>query len=241
MISRTITLATGRYDRVVPLLDGRVLIPGVRLRHVALSPEELFPRALRGGEFDAFELSFGAYLIRLAYGAIDIVGLPIFLSRSFRHSGFYIRTDRGITTPKDLPGRILGVPDYWMTGAVWMRGLLSDEYKVLPHEIVWRTGGLNRPRVAAPPSVALPPDLQISEIADGDSLSAQLRRGELDGIITSDMPECFRDKALQVTRLFPDYRSIEQDYARRTGLHPIMHLLAVRRPVYKLVRNSERD
>jgi 4,5-dihydroxyphthalate decarboxylase len=118
-----------------------------------------------------------------------------------------------------------------MTGAVWMRGLLSDEYKVLPREIVWRTGGLNRPRVAALAAVALPPDLQISEIADGETLSAQLRRGELDGIVSSEIPECFCDKASQVTRLFPDYRSAEQDYARRTGLHPIMHLLTVRRPV----------
>jgi 4,5-dihydroxyphthalate decarboxylase len=231
MSGRTITLASGRYDRVAPLLDGRVSIPGVSLRHVALPPEELFPRALRGGEFDAFELSCGAYLIRLAHGATDIIGLPIFLSRSFRHSGFYIRADRNIATPGDLRGRTLGVPDYWMTGAVWMRGLLSDEYKVLPQEMVWRTGGLNRPRVAALPAVALPQDLEVSEIADGDTLSEQLRRGELDGIITSDVPECFRDRAPQVTRLFPDYRSAEQDYARRTGLHPIMHLLAVRRPV----------
>jgi 4,5-dihydroxyphthalate decarboxylase len=231
MSSRIITFASGRYDRVAPLLDGRISIPGVTVRHVALRPEDLFPRALRGGEFDAFELSCGAYLIRIAQGATDLVGLPIFLSRSFRHSGFYIRTDRGITTPEDLRGRRLGVPDYWMTGAIWMRGLLSDEYRVSPREIMWRTGGLNRPRVAALAAVALPQDLRISEIAGGDTLSAQLGRGEIDGIITSDIPECFRDEAPLVGRLFPDYRSAEQDYARRTGLHPIMHLLTVRRPV----------
>jgi 4,5-dihydroxyphthalate decarboxylase len=183
MSDRAITFASGRYDRVAPLLDGRVSIPGVSLSHVALPPEKLFPRALRGGEFDVFELSCGAYLIRLAQGATDIVGLPIFLSRSFRHSGFYVRADRGIAAPQDLRGRVLGVPDYWMTGAVWMRGLLSDEYDVSPCEIVWRTGGLNRPRLAALASVALPTELRNAEIAAVDSLSEQLRRGEIDGIL----------------------------------------------------------
>ena len=220
MSDRRIVFASGRYDRVAPLLDGRVSIPGVTLEHIALPPEELFPRALRGGEFDVFEVSCGAYLIRLAQGATDIVGLPIFLSRSFRHSGFYIRTDRGIATPGDLRGRILGVPDYWMTGAVWMRGLLSDEYNVSARQITWRTGGLNRPRVAALGSVTLPTDLEVAEIADDDTLSEQLRRGEIDGILTSDIPACFRENAAHVARLFPDYRAAEQDYARRTGLHP---------------------
>lgn len=226
-----ITFASGRYDRVAPLLDGRVAIPGVTLRHVALPPEELFPRALRGGEFDVFELSFGAYLIRLAQGATDIVGLPIFLSRSFRHSGFYIRADRGIAAPAQLRGRVIGVPDYWMTGAIWMRGLLADEYGVLPQEITWRTGGLNRPRVATLASLTLPANLRVSPIADDDTLSEQLRRGDIDGLLSSDIPDCFRDGTREVVRLFPDYRVAEQDYARRTGMHPIMHVLTVRRSV----------
>jgi 4,5-dihydroxyphthalate decarboxylase len=235
MSNRTLTFASGRYDRVAPLFDGRVTIPGIALRHVALPPEELFPRALRGGEFDAFELSCGAYLIRHAQGLSDIVGLPIFLSRSFRHSGFYIRADRGIQTPGDLRGRTLGVPDYWMTGAIWMRGLLSDEYNVLPRDIMWRTGGLNRPRVPALTAPVLPRELQIVEIAGDDTLSEQLRRGEIDGVITSDVPECFRENTPRIVRLFADYRTAEQEYARRAGLHPIMHLLAVRRPVLEML------
>lgn len=224
----TLTFACGRYDRVAALFDGRVAISEVALRHIALPPEELFPRALRGGEFDIFELSCGAYLIRRSQGFSDIVGLPIFLSHSFRHSGFYIRTDRGITKPEDLRGRILGVPDYWMTGAIWMRGLLSDDYDVGPQEIAWRTGGLNRPRIPAVTAPKLPRDLRITEIASHDTLSEQLRRGEIDGILTSDIPESFREYAPHVGRLFENYRVAEQDYARRTGLHPIMHLLAVR-------------
>jgi len=227
----TLTFACGRYDRVAALFDGRVTIPGVALRHVPLPPEELFPRVLLGDEFDIFELSCGAYLIRCAQGLNDIIGLPVFLSRSFRHSGFYIRTDRGIKTPEDLRGRILGVPDYWMTGAIWMRGLLSDEYNVRPQESLWRTGGLNRPRVPALKAQSLPGDLQIAEIAAQDTLSDQLRRGEIDAILTSDIPACYRDDAPDVGRLFANYRAAEQDYARRTALHPIMHLLAVRRAV----------
>jgi 4,5-dihydroxyphthalate decarboxylase len=232
-MSTTLAFACGRYDRVAALFDGRVTIPGVTLRHIALPPEELFPRALHGGEFDIFELSCGAYLIRRSQGHTDIVGLPIFLSRSFRHSGIYIRTDRGIAKPEDLRGRVLGVPDYGMTGAIWMRGLLSDEYNVQPSEIEWRTGGLNQVRVSALTAPQLQPQLRIREIGPDDTLSQQLVRGEIDGILTSDIPDSFRENALHIGRLFANYRAAEQEYARRTGLHPIMHLVAVRRAVFE--------
>jgi 4,5-dihydroxyphthalate decarboxylase len=232
-MSTTLTCACGRYDRVAALFDGRVTIPGATLSHIALPPEDLFPRALRRGEFDIFELSCGAHLIRRSQGHTDIVGLPIFLSRSFRHSGIYIRTDRGIAKPEDLRGRILGVPDYWMTGAIWMRGLLSDEYNVQPSEIEWRTGGLNQPRVPALTAPQLEPQLRISEIGSDDTLSRQLVRGEIDGILTSDVPDSFRASAPHIGRLFANYRAAEQEYARRTGLHPIMHLVAIRRTVFE--------
>ncbi|MGZ3362355.1 MAG: hypothetical protein ACXU84_23785, partial [Xanthobacteraceae bacterium] len=55
---------------------------------------------------------------------------PAFVSRVFRHGDIYIRTDRGISTPEDLRGRIVGVPEYQMTAALWIRGILSDEYGV---------------------------------------------------------------------------------------------------------------
>jgi 4,5-dihydroxyphthalate decarboxylase len=232
-MSTTLTFACGRYDRVAALFDGRVTVPGVTLRHIALPPEELFPRALRGGEFDIFELSCGAYLIRRSQRHTDVVGLPIFLSRSFRHSGIYIRTDRGIAKPEDLRGRVLGVPDYGMTGAIWMRGLLSDEYNVQPSEIEWRTGGLNQVRVSALTAPQLQPQLRIREIGPDDTLSQQLVQGEIDGILTSDIPDSFRENALHIGRLFANYRAAEQEYARRTGLHPIMHLVAVRRAVFE--------
>jgi 4,5-dihydroxyphthalate decarboxylase len=118
-----------------------------------------------------------------------------------------------------------------MTGAIWMRGLLSDEYGVQPDEIGWRTGGLNRPRIPALTAASLPPSLQVEEISPHDTLSEQLRRGDLDGILTPDVPDSFREKVPYVGRLFSNYRVAEQDYARRTGLHPIMHLLALRRRV----------
>jgi 4,5-dihydroxyphthalate decarboxylase len=228
-MTATLSFACGRYDRVAALFDGRVSVPGVRFEHIVLPPEELFPRALRGGEFDVFELSCGAYLIRRSQGHDDIVGVPIFLSRSFRHSGIYIRTDRGIAKPEDLRGRVLGVPDYWMTGAIWIRGLLADEHNVQPDEIEWRTGGLNRPRTSALTTQQVPPELRISEIGSDNTLSRLLVRGEIDGIITSDIPDSFG--ALHIGRLFADYRVAEQEYARRTGMHPIMHLVAIRRSV----------
>lgn len=222
--------ASGGYDRVQPLLDGRVTIPGVRFRHVALTPEELFPRALQNKEFDIFEMSLSGFVRRIARGQNDLVGLPIFISRAFRHSAIYIRTDRGIVEPQDLKGKVVGVPDYAMTGAVWVRGFLHEDYSVAPADMVWRTGGLHR----AGHSTSGPsdhPGLDIAPIPQDRTLSELLASGGIDALISSATPEAFSTRCPGVGRLFADYREVEQAYFERTRLFPIMHLIVVRRSV----------
>ena len=223
----SLSIATGDYDRVRAIKDGRVRVEGCAVTYLTPALEELFIRALIGAEFDACEVSLSSYLIALSRGATPYRALPVFLSRVFRHSAIYIRTDRGIADPKDLRGRRVGVPEYQMTAALWARGLLEDEYGVKPSEIEWRNGGLEQTGRSEKLALDLPREVKLTPIGPGETLSAMLAEGALDALITPRPPSCF-GKAAHVGRLFPDYRAAERAYAKKSGLFPIMHVLAVR-------------
>jgi 4,5-dihydroxyphthalate decarboxylase len=235
MVSLPISIATGDYDRVRAVKDGRVPVQGCAVTYLTPPLEELFIRALIGAEFDACEVSLSSYLIALSRGKARYRALPIFLSRVFRHSAIYIRTDRGIARPEDLRGKRVGVPEYQMTAALWARGLLEDEYGVKPSEIEWRNGGLEQNGRSEKLALELPPDVKLTPIGPTETLSAMLAEGTLDALVTPRAPSCF-GKSPNVARLFPDYRAAERVYAKKSGLFPIMHVLAVRE---ELLRANE--
>lgn len=224
-----LSLAAGTYDRIAPLFDGRVRIEGVELTCFPLEPEECFARAYRSQDFDITELSGSSHLLTTARGDAHYIGIPAFVSRVFRHSAFYIRTDRGISKPEDLRGRKVGLPEYQMTACLWARGVLSDEYGVRAEEISWRSGGQEQPGRTERTPIVLPPHIDLAPIPAGRTLSGMLEAGELDALITARAPSCFDRGAPHVGRLFPDFRSAEEAWHRKTGLFPIMHVIGIRR------------
>ncbi len=227
-----VTLACGAYDRTWPLASGQVQPEGVDLNYISLPPEELFWRMAVHGEFDASEFSLGAMSILIGRGDRSFVGIPIFPSRFFRHSSVFINSHSGIRRPEDLKGRRVGVPDYTMTANTWIRGFLEHDYGVKPTDLTWVTGGLNEPgrkqRVATKPIEGL----QIINTETG-TLSDMLDRGEIDALIGAREPNSFRGRSPNVTRLFPNYRDVETEYYRRTGIFPIMHLIVLKRDIYE--------
>ncbi len=223
-----LTIACGNYDRTRPLFDGRVLIEGCDPTFLPLEPEEIFFRAFVHEEFDVAELSLSSYTMRRAAGDCPYAGIPAFLSRAFRHSAVYIRTDRGIERPEDLRGRLVGVPEYQMSAAVWVRGLLQDEYGVSPRDLRWVTGGLETPgRVEKIPFTA-PAGLSLRAAPQGATLSAMLEDGAIEALIAPRPPSCFIQGASGVGRLFASFGAEEEDYYRRTRIFPIMHLIGIR-------------
>ncbi|MDA0884309.1 MAG: 4,5-dihydroxyphthalate decarboxylase, partial [Proteobacteria bacterium] len=138
-----LTLATWDHDRCMPLHEGRVSIPGVEFESHILPTGKLFPIAVQEARFDITELSISSYILQISRGESAYTAIPAFVSRSFRHNGFYARSGGGVKTLADLAGKRIGVPEYQMTAALWMRGLLSDEYGVSPASIHWRTGALD--------------------------------------------------------------------------------------------------
>ena len=137
-----LTLACWDYDRTRPLLENRVRLDGIKLTYLNLVIEEIFFRQMRHQEFDASELSFSSFLVSMFEETPPFIAIPIFPSRSFRHSGIYINANAGIREPRDLAGKRIGCAEYQLTANVWIRGILKDEYGVEPASFTTVIGGL---------------------------------------------------------------------------------------------------
>jgi 4,5-dihydroxyphthalate decarboxylase len=193
--------------------------------------EECFERAYFHGEFEVAEIGFSPYLIALSRGSCPYVAVPAFLSRMFRHSAVYVRTDRGIEGPADLKGKRIGVPEYQMSAVMWYRGFLQDEFGIAANDIQWVQGGLENPGRREKFPLNLPPRFSLAPAPDGQSLSQMLADGALDAVMAARRPSCFIAGHPKVLRLHADYRAAERDYYRRTGIFPIMHAVGIRRDV----------
>ena len=224
-----LTLACGDYDRTRAIKDGRVAVEGCAVTYLAMEPEEAFHRAFKHQEFDVSELSFSSFLRTVDSGDAPYVGIPAFVSRLFRHSAIYIRTDRGIREPVDLKGKLIGLPEYQITAVVWLRGIMQDEYGVKPIDIRWRQGGIEEYGRKERTPLKPIPGLELESVPPGKTLSGMLELGELDGLYSARAPSCFLRGAPHVARLFPNFREVEKAYYRKTRIFPPMHLIGVKR------------
>ncbi|WP_426959132.1 ABC transporter substrate-binding protein [Muricoccus radiodurans] len=224
----TLTLACGAYDRARPILNGRVQVEGATIVPVPLASEQSFPRAVSRAEFDVSELSLSSHLLQVSRGQASYVALPIFISRAFRHGAIYLRAGAGIASPRDLEGRLVGIPEYQMTLGLWVRGILADDHGVDVNAIRYRTAGTNKAGRKERLPLELPDDMDVAPLAEGDTLNAALLRGELDAIFSPTPPDAFATGDPRVIRLFPDTKAAEIAFHRRTGFHPIMHVIGVR-------------
>lgn len=215
------------YDRTAALVDGRVPIEGCRPRYTILRPEDAFARAFSTAEFDITELSLSNHLTALGEGRAAYVAIPVFPSRAFRHGSLFIRTDRGIRQPRDLKGKRIGLQEYQMTAALVVRGMLRQEYGLEAGDLIWVVGGVEAP---SPPRQHIEiPGVAIEDAPPDECLDALFAAGRLDALLALRPPPCVLAGGLPVGRLFPDWRSAEQAYFRRTGHFPIMHTVGIRR------------
>lgn len=228
-----LSIACPPYDRVMPLADGRVVPDGIDLTFLPLPVEEVFWRQLRNQEFDISESSFSSYVMLRSRGDERFVAIPAFTSRFFRHSCVFINTHKGIREPRDLKGKIVGLPEYQITAVVWLRGIFQDEYGVRPKDIHWRSGGEETPGRIEKIKLNLPPEIDLKPIAPDKYLSKMLDDGELDAMFTARAPSSFSKGSPNVARLFENYRDVEGKYYKKTGIFPIMHTVIIKREVYE--------
>jgi 4,5-dihydroxyphthalate decarboxylase len=227
-----LTLAINDSDQVRDLLSGVVPVAGVDLTPLVFEAEEIFFRFSHHREWEISELSMAKYATLRGQGDESIVAIPVFPSRMFRHSAIYVRPDGPRDDPSGLTAARIGVPEWSVTATVYARALLQHEYGVALDEITWIQGGTNEP--GRTEGLRFEPPAGITIVAERErSLTDLLLAGELEAIIAPHAPEAFTDGSGGIVRLFSDPRAVEEEYYRRTGIHPIMHVVVLRSDVYR--------
>ncbi len=228
-----LTLGIGDYDHTRDLTSGAVRAEGMAITPLVYPvPEEIFFRFTKNLEWDVSEMSLAKFVSLASTGASPMVGIPVFPSRVFRHSAIYVRSDRGIKTPADLKGRTVGIPEWAQTAGLYVRGILVDDYGVDLGSIRWLQAGVNEPGRAEKVELNLPASIRYEPRAD-TSLSAMLASGEVDAVMSARVPNSFLEGRPNIVRLFPDFQGEELASYKRTGIYPIMHLIAMRRAVFE--------
>src|SRR3954465_6648415 len=131
-----------------------------------------FRRMVRGNEFDICEMAITTYICARSYGK-PMTAVPVFLVRAFHHGAILANTKAGITKPKDLEGKRVGVNrGYTVTTGVWARGVLQDEHGVNLSKVTWILSGDEHVAEYKAPANVVP-------IEKGKDMNAMLISGEL--------------------------------------------------------------
>jgi len=233
-----ITLTCADYARVMPLATGEVKPEGIALTMILGSRgswparAEMLRRAVQDASVQGGEWSMAQYLYRVDNGDRSVVGLPVFPLRNFTARDLYVRRGGPIKRAADLAGKRIGMYSYTASGSIWYRHFLRF-IGLDPAAIQWWIGDVDASGYSAT-NQALPPG--VNAAPSGRSLSDMLIAGELDAVYSPPRPQAYHPKTGPITRLFPEFRYIEQQYFLKTGAFPPQHLIVVRRDVWEANR-----
>jgi 4,5-dihydroxyphthalate decarboxylase len=227
-----LTVALQEYDHVRDLTSGAVRASGLDLTFVTMPVPEMFGRFIAFREWEVSELGFGKYaaLKAQANGDDSLTAIPVFPARTFRHGCFYVPASSDLHSMEDLQGLRVGIPEWAQTAVTYARGLLMHEANVPLSSIQWFQAGVNEPGRREKVAVHLPEGVVCEPRLDR-SLDGMLLSGEVDAIISAQPPASFVTGDPRVRRLFDDPMPLEEAYFRKTGIFPIMHVVAIRRDV----------
>ena len=245
-----LTIGFSQNPRIQPLADGTVKPKDIDLKFIFIDPANLFYRNLKNEEFDVSEMSISSFSMTKERGdgsRWQWSGLPVFLSKAFHWLSLFVNTGAKINELKDFAGKKVGMPDYNMTAAVWMKAVLRELYGIGPKDIVWFNGrtaehshggelGLDQ----SPPT-----GIDLHWLTDKQFLDVMLDKGELDaaiGVIARQYPGIAKpidrhggttiEGNPRIRRLFPDFgRQIISEFYLKTGVIPVNHMVIVKNKV----------
>ena len=233
-----LSIAVANNPRTWPILDGTVKPDGIDLIPTSVHGSEIFWRQLKFAEFDVSEMSFSSLMMAMAHGDDRWIGLPMFTTRSFFHTGILVRKDAGIETPSDLKGKRVGVPEYQQTAALWTRGVLQHEFGVEPKDMEFWMERVPEVSHGGSTGFKTPPGVTINQIPIESNIGAMMLSGELDATLLYLKDPNLVDRSTadlhnhpDIKPLFPDTYAEGVRYFNKTGIYPINHGMVIRRSV----------
>jgi 4,5-dihydroxyphthalate decarboxylase len=242
MADLQLSLAITSNPRTRPIIDGRVKPDGIAFAKTILGPAEMFWRQLSFAEFDVSEMSMSELMMIRARGDERFIGIPVFTTRRFYHTGVSVRKDAKIDAPADLKGKRVGVPEYVQTSALWTRGVLDDEFGVAPQNMIFYMERVPARSHAGAIGFVAPPGVTINRIPPDKSIGSMMLSGELDACMSYipkkggdliDRSNADLDSHPDIKPLFPDSAAEAIRYYKKTGIYPINHGMVVKRAVYE--------
>ena len=178
-----IRLASRAYDGTLPILRGQKSIPGFEFD---VTETEDVPGMFAGmfkGQYDVSEMSLGELIYYTSRGKAEFVAMPVFPSRMFRHGFIFVRKNSGINQPADLNGKKLGFLRWVQTAAIWMRGMLVDEYGVSAKNSQWYVASMHHWDDHDPGATVEPRDGSVIRLIEnsGKNTSERACRALFDG------------------------------------------------------------
>jgi 4,5-dihydroxyphthalate decarboxylase len=177
--------------------------------------------------YDGVEMSFSRYAQGRAKGADDIVALPHFLMRAFRHRCIITAKTSSIKDLAGLAGKTIGLTGWQDSGNTWTRALLRRE-GVGIEDALWRMGRLTAAHPIVDRLNGFGRPGRIESVRGERPMVELLESGELDAVFTPFMPPGFYDADSKLRPLLHDYRTAEVGYFNAVGYVPGIHLLVLK-------------
>jgi 4,5-dihydroxyphthalate decarboxylase len=242
MANLRLSLAITSNPRTWPIVDGRVQVDGVDFVKSVLAPPEMFWRQLSFAEFDVSEMSVSELLMIRQRGDDRFIGIPVFTTRRFYHTGILVRKDSGIASPADLKGKRIGVPEYVQTSALWTRGVLENEFGIAPADMTFFMERLPARSHGGAIGFKAPPGVIINQIPAEKSMAGMVVAGELDGCMSYTPPkqrdiidrnQVHLDNHPDIKPLFADPSDEAIRFYKKTGVYPINHCMVIKQAVFE--------
>jgi 4,5-dihydroxyphthalate decarboxylase len=230
-----IRLACRCYDGTLPILRGQMGLPGFDLEiHETEDVPGMFAGMFKGN-YDVSEMSLGELTYYTSRDKAGFMAIPVFPSRMFRHGFIFCRKASRISSPAELSGRKIGFLRWVQTAAIWMRGMLVNEYGVSAKDCQWYAASMHHWDDADPGAAVQPRDGSVVRWiqSDGKNTSERACRalfdGEVDALGVTESQLAILLANREVKRLFENPREVEAGHFRKTKILPIMHVLALQK------------
>lgn len=212
----TLRMLLGDYPKTRPIRDGQVapVLSRLDVDEILLAQNGFKP-LVRESAFDVAEVAIITMLQAIDHGRPYVL-LPFVMNGNFHHGSVLVNVASGITSPKDLEGRRVGMRAWTQTTPTWVRGYLAEDYGVDLSKVEWVT--FEDAHVAEyrdPPGVSRAPA--------GSKMQDMLLQGELAAAFIAQPIDDSR-----VTRLIADPAAAAKAWYEKHDAVPINHMVAVR-------------